>query len=77
MERTPTFIGTIEDVEGFQVRVLIDQGTSLGLTFVEGYGYRVGQVSSFVRIPRGYDAALDSDPHAVLGFNRAVRKEKM
>lgn len=55
MERTSTFIGTIEDVEGFQVSVLIDQGTSLGLTFVDGYGYRVGQVGSFVRIPRGYD----------------------
>lgn len=55
MKRPPTLIGTIEDVEGFQVSVLIDQGTSLGLTFVDGHGYRVGQVGSFVRIPRGYD----------------------
>jgi hypothetical protein len=55
MQEKATFIGTVEDVEGFQARVLLADETSLGLTFVDGYGYRVGQVGSFVRIPLGYD----------------------
>lgn len=51
----PTFLGTVEDVDGFTVRVLLSDETNLGLSFVDGYGYRVGQVGSFIRIPLGYD----------------------
>jgi hypothetical protein len=54
MAKEPTFLGTVEDVEGATARVLLDDRASLGLSFVGGYGYRVGQVGSFVRIPLGY-----------------------
>ncbi len=54
MSNDSTYLGTIEDVEGATVRVLLDEDTSLGLSFVDGYGYRIGQVGSFVRIPLGY-----------------------
>ena len=50
-----THLGTIEDVEGARASVLLDEKTNFGLSFVGGYGYRVGQIGSFVRIPLGYD----------------------
>lgn len=54
MSDQSTLLGTIEDVEGATVRVLLNSDRGLGLAFVEGYGYRIGQVGSFVRIPIGY-----------------------
>lgn len=36
------------------VSISLDPDTISGLTFVDGQGYRVGQVGSFVRIPIGY-----------------------
>ncbi|WP_459192067.1 ATP-binding protein [Halosimplex sp. J119] len=50
-----THLGSIEDVEGARASVLLNEETNFGLSFVEGYGYRVGQIGSFVRIPLGYD----------------------
>lgn len=50
-----TLLGTIEDVEGATVRVLLSSDRSLGLAFVDGRGYRIGQIGSFVRIPIGYE----------------------
>jgi DNA helicase HerA-like ATPase len=55
MSNNSSRIGTIEDVEGARASVKIDQKINFGLTFFEGYGYRVGQIGSFVRIPLGYD----------------------
>jgi hypothetical protein len=50
----PTFLGTVQDVSGATVSVALDVETASGLTFIEGHGYRIGQVGSFVRIPIGY-----------------------
>lgn len=50
----PTRLGTVEDVSGSSVRIKLEDGTETGLVFVQGEGYRVGQVGSFVRIPAGY-----------------------
>lgn len=50
----PTRLGTVEDVSGPSVRIKLADGTETGLVFVQGEGYRVGQVGSFVRIPAGY-----------------------
>jgi DNA helicase HerA-like ATPase len=47
-------LGTVEDVKGATVSVVLDEATVSGLVFVNGYGYRIGQVGSFVRIPIGY-----------------------
>src|SRR5258708_10735193 len=50
----PTLIGTVQDVNGAAIRVELINETVTGLSFVNGEGYRIGQVGSFVRIPLGY-----------------------
>ncbi len=50
----PTFLGTIQDVRGATVSVALDADTISGLAFLDGHGYRIGQVGSFIRIPLGY-----------------------
>ena len=50
----PTRLGTVEDVSGARVSVKLSNETAHGMLFVQGEGYRVGQVGSFVRIPAGY-----------------------
>ncbi|MCK4795454.1 MAG: hypothetical protein KAV87_67615, partial [Desulfobacteraceae bacterium] len=54
MASDPTRLGTIEDVNGATIGVALDEDTVSGLSFVNGYGYRIGQLGSFVRIPIGY-----------------------
>ena len=54
LQHDPTRLGTVEDVTGPTVRVKLADDTAHGLLFVNGEGYRVGQVGSFVRIPGGY-----------------------
>lgn len=53
-ERDPTFLGTVQDVSGSTIRGILDEGTLSGLTFIEGHGYRIGQIGAFIRIPLGY-----------------------
>lgn len=50
----PTLLGTVQDVQGATVSVALDENTVSGLAFIDGQGYRIGQVGSFVRIPIGY-----------------------
>jgi len=54
MGKDPTRLGTVEDVKGATISVVLDEDTVSGLAFVDGHGYRIGQVGSFVRIPIGY-----------------------
>jgi len=54
MAGDPTRLGTVEDVKGATISVVLDEDTVSGLAFVDGHGYRIGQVGSFVRIPIGY-----------------------
>ncbi|MEI8180432.1 ATP-binding protein [Aestuariivirga sp.] len=54
LQHDPTRLGTVEDVTGPTVSVKLSEDTAHGLLFVNGEGYRVGQVGSFVRIPGGY-----------------------
>ena len=49
-----TYLGTVQDVQGTTVHVELDQNTVSGLVFIEGQGYRVGQIGSFIRIPMGF-----------------------
>jgi hypothetical protein len=53
LNNDPTRLGTVEDVKGATVSVSLDK-EAIGLVFVEGYGYKIGQLGSFVRIPLGY-----------------------
>ncbi len=50
----PSRLGTVEDVNGSSISVKLSDGTPSGLVFVNGEGYRVGQVGGFIRIPSGY-----------------------
>ena len=54
----PTYLGTVQDVEGATLRVLLDSSTGSGLLFVDGHPYRVGQVGSFVKVPLGFTNLL-------------------
>ena len=54
MRKDPTRLGTVEDVKGATISIALDEDTTSGLAFVDGHGYRIGQLGSFVRIPIGY-----------------------
>ncbi|MBN2178733.1 MAG: DUF87 domain-containing protein [Deltaproteobacteria bacterium] len=54
MGNVPTRLGTVEDVKGSTISVVLDEDTASGLALVKGHGYRIGQLGSFVRIPIGY-----------------------
>jgi DNA helicase HerA-like ATPase len=54
MATDPTHLGSVQDVTGATVRGVLESHTASGLAFIEGHGYRIGQVGSFVRIPLGY-----------------------
>lgn len=54
MANSSTFLGTVQDVQGATVSVSLDQDTVSGLAFIDGHGYRIGQIGSFVRIPIGF-----------------------
>src|SRR5712672_778751 len=54
MNTDPTLLGTVEDVSGATNRIKLAQATVSGLSFIEGQGYRVGQLGGFVRIPLGF-----------------------
>lgn len=54
MPNDPTLIGTVQDVNGASLRVELTNDTVTGLSFVNGEGYRIGQIGSFVRIPLGF-----------------------
>lgn len=54
MSTEAAFLGTVQNVQGATVSVELANETIPGLAFIDGYGYRIGQVGSFVRIPMGY-----------------------
>lgn len=54
MPNDPTFLGIVQDVQGSTVSISLDQDTVAGFTFIDGHGYRIGQIGSFIRIPLGY-----------------------
>lgn len=49
-----TVIGAVKDVSGTSVSVTLRADRFSGLSFVDGQGYRIGQIGSFVKIPVGY-----------------------
>jgi hypothetical protein len=55
MASSPTYLGTVQDVQGATVSVALDQKTVSGLAFIDGHGYRIGQIGSFVRISIGFN----------------------
>lgn len=79
MPNKPTLLGTVQDVQGATISVAMDKDTVSGLSFIDGQGYRVGQIGSFVRIPIGFidlygivsqvgagavpDSMVETEPH--------------
>jgi Helicase HerA, central domain len=54
MPTDPALLGSVQDVNGSTVSVSLEAQTLSGLAFIEGVGYRIGQIGSFVRIPMGF-----------------------
>ncbi len=54
MQNKSTFLGTIQNVTGTTVSVTLSNESLSGLTYVDGEGYRIGQIGSFVKLPIGY-----------------------
>jgi hypothetical protein len=55
MKNNSTYLGSVQDVSGTTVRVVMVNDTLSGLTYVDGEGYKIGQIGSFVKIPIGYN----------------------
>lgn len=54
MTNSPTYLGTVQDVQGATISIALDKDTISGLAFIDGHGYRIGQIGSFVRVSIGY-----------------------
>jgi hypothetical protein len=54
MTSKSTYLVTIQDVSGTSLSVALNNTAPSGLTYVDGEGYRIGQIGSFVKIPIGY-----------------------
>ena len=54
MKDNASYLGSVQDVHGATVSIVLDNNTISGMTFIEGHGYRIGQVGSFVRILIGF-----------------------
>lgn len=49
-----TYLGEVQDVNGTTVSISISKRSLTGFIYIDGQGYRVGQIGSFVRIPIGF-----------------------
>ena len=54
MSSKETYMGSVEDVNGSTVRISLSKQSLTGFVYIEGQGYRIGQIGSFVRIPIGF-----------------------
>lgn len=55
MKNNSTYLGTVQDVNGTTIRVVMINDSLSGLIYVDGEGYKIGQIGSFVKIPIGYN----------------------
>jgi len=54
MNKKSTHLGSVQDVNGTTVSVSLSNESLTGFIYVDGHGYRIGQVGSFVKIPIGF-----------------------
>jgi len=54
MPNSPTYLGTVQDVQGATISIALDKDTVSGLAFIDGHAYRIGQIGSFARISIGF-----------------------
>lgn len=55
MKNNSTYLGSVQDVSGTTIRVNMVNDSLSGLAYVDGEGYKIGQIGSFVKIPIGYN----------------------
>ncbi|WP_080962173.1 ATP-binding protein [Chromobacterium subtsugae] len=49
-----TYLGDVQDVNGTTVSVSLSKESLTGFIYIDGQGYRAGQVGSFIKIPIGF-----------------------
>lgn len=54
MSSQETYLGDVQDVNGTSVSITLSKKSLTGFIYIDGQGYRVGQIGSFVRIPIGF-----------------------
>ncbi len=54
MSSKETYLGDVQDVNGSTVSITLSKESLTGFVYIDGQGYRVGQIGSFVRIPIGF-----------------------
>ena len=67
MTSNSTLLGTVQDVQGATISVVLDKNTVSGLVFINGHGYRIGQIGSFVRFPIGFTNLYGIISHVGVG----------
>ncbi len=55
MVNKETYLGDVQDVSGTTVSVSLSKESLTGFVYIDGQGYRVGQIGSFIRIPIGFN----------------------
>lgn len=54
MTNDETYLGSVQDVNGTTVSVALSKESLTGFVYIDGQGYRIGQIGSFIRIPIGF-----------------------
>jgi len=55
MASKETYLGDVQDVNGTTVSITLSKSSLTGFVYIDGQGYRVGQIGSFIRIPIGFN----------------------
>lgn len=55
MSSKETYLGDVQDVNGTTVSISLSKDSLTGFVYIDGQGYRVGQIGSFIRIPIGFN----------------------
>ena len=50
----PAIIGVVRSISGTNVSVQLYSTLNTSITYINGHGYKIGQVGGFVKIPQGY-----------------------
>jgi hypothetical protein len=54
MSNKETYLGDVQDVNGTSVSIKLSKHSLSGFIYIDGQGYRAGQIGSFIRIPIGF-----------------------
>ena len=55
MSNKETYLGDVQDINGTTVSITLSKQSLTGFIYINGQGYRVGQIGSFIRIPIGFN----------------------